>query len=45
VVCVGLATRDTIVLVPAFPQPDGRVVARDLAVAGGGPAATAAVTL
>jgi sugar/nucleoside kinase (ribokinase family) len=42
---VGLATRDTILVVPAFPQPDGRVLASDLAVAGGGPAATAAVTL
>jgi sulfofructose kinase len=45
VVCVGLATRDTILVVAAFPQPDGRVIASDLAVAGGGPAATAAVTL
>jgi sulfofructose kinase len=45
VVCVGLATRDTIWRVPAVPAPDGRVVATDVAVAGGGPAATAAVTL
>lgn len=45
VVCAGLATRDTIWLVPANPAPDGRVVATEVAVAGGGPAATAAVTL
>jgi sugar/nucleoside kinase (ribokinase family) len=45
VVCVGLATLDTIFAVPRHPEPDGRVVATDLAVAGGGPAATAAVTL
>lgn len=45
VVCVGLATLDTIVAVPRHPEPDDRVVATDLAVAGGGPAATAAVTL
>jgi sugar/nucleoside kinase (ribokinase family) len=45
VVCVGLATRDTVLAVPAHPAPDGRVVADDLVVAGGGPAATAAVAL
>jgi sulfofructose kinase len=45
VVCAGLATRDTIWRVPGHPPPDGRVVATDLAIAGGGPAATAAVTL
>jgi sugar/nucleoside kinase (ribokinase family) len=45
VVCVGLATRDTIWRVPAHPSADGRVVASEIAVAGGGPAATAAVTL
>ena len=45
VVCVGLATRDTIFEVPAHPGPDGRVVARELAIAGGGPAATAAVAI
>jgi sulfofructose kinase len=44
-VCVGLATLDTIFAVPHHPEPDGRVVATDLAVAGGGPAATAAVAL
>lgn len=45
VVCAGLATRDTIWRVPSHPAPDGRVVATEVAVAGGGPAATAAVTL
>jgi sugar/nucleoside kinase (ribokinase family) len=45
VACVGLATRDTIVRVPTHPPRDGRVVADDLVIAGGGPAATAAVTL
>ncbi|HZP73169.1 MAG TPA: PfkB family carbohydrate kinase [Gaiellaceae bacterium] len=45
VLCVGLATRDTIVTVPSHPQPDGRVIADELTIAGGGPAATAAVTL
>jgi sulfofructose kinase len=45
VVCVGAATLDTIVQVDRHPAPDGRVLASDFAVAGGGPAATAAVTL
>jgi sugar/nucleoside kinase (ribokinase family) len=45
VVCIGLATQDTVVAVPRWPAGDDRVVANDLAVAGGGPAATAAVTL
>lgn len=45
VVCVGLATLDTIFAVPRHPDPDDRVVATELAVAGGGPAATAAVAL
>ena len=45
VVCLGLATLDTILAVPRHPGPDDRVVASELAVAGGGPAATAAVTL
>src|SRR5437763_7519288 len=45
IVCVGLATRDTIYGVPAFPDPDGRVVATERVVAGGGPAATAAVAI
>jgi sulfofructose kinase len=45
IVCVGLATRDTIYRLPEFPAPDGRVVADERVVAGGGPAATAAVTI
>jgi sulfofructose kinase len=45
VVCVGLATRDTILAVPRHPAADELVMASDVAVAGGGPAATAAVTL
>ena len=45
VVCLGLATLDTIYVVPHHPEPDGRVFATDVAVAGGGPAATAAVAL
>jgi sulfofructose kinase len=45
VVCVGLATQDTILAVPRHPDPDAVVVATDVAVAGGGPAATAAVAL
>jgi sugar/nucleoside kinase (ribokinase family) len=45
VVCVGLATRDTILAVPHHPAADELVMATDVAVAGGGPAATAAVAL
>jgi sugar/nucleoside kinase (ribokinase family) len=45
VVCVGAATRDTIFAVPRHPERDDRVVASELVRAGGGPAATAAVTL
>jgi sugar/nucleoside kinase (ribokinase family) len=45
VVCVGLATLDTILAVPRHPGPDDRVVASERVVAGGGPAATAAVAL
>jgi hypothetical protein len=45
VVCIGLATRDTVVAVPRWPEGDDRVVAGDVAIAGGGPAATAAVAL
>ena len=43
VVFVGAATMDSIVLVGGYPGPDERVVAEDLVLAGGGPAATAAV--
>jgi sulfofructose kinase len=45
IVCVGLATRDTIYALPEFPTADGRVVAHERVVSGGGPAATAAVTI
>ena len=45
IVCVGLATRDTIYAVPRHPAADERVVATERAVAGGGPAATAAVAI
>ncbi len=45
VVCVGLATLDTIHVVPRHPAEDDLVLSSELAVAGGGPAATAAVTL
>ena len=45
VVCIGLATQDTIALVSEHPSADGRVPALDLRRAGGGPAATAAVAL
>lgn len=42
-VFVGTATHDTIALVDRYPDADERVLVDDLAVAGGGPAATAAV--
>lgn len=45
VVCIGLATLDSIFALPRHPASDDRVVATELAVAGGGPAATAAVAL
>jgi sulfofructose kinase len=45
IVCVGLATRDTIYRVEELPKPDGRVVATERITAGGGPAATAAVAI
>jgi sulfofructose kinase len=45
IVCVGLATRDTIYAVPRHPDADDRVVATQRVVAGGGPAATAAVAI
>jgi sulfofructose kinase len=45
IVCVGLATRDTIYAVPRHPGSDDRVVATKRVVSGGGPAATAAVTI
>lgn len=45
IVCVGLATRDTLYRLPEFPDRDGRVIATERVVAGGGPAATAAVAI
>jgi sugar/nucleoside kinase (ribokinase family) len=45
VVSIGLATADTIVSLPAWPDPDGRVVTDPIHRSFGGPAATAAVTL
>ncbi len=45
IVCVGAATRDTIYRVPRHPAADDRVVATERAIAGGGPAATAAVAI
>lgn len=43
-VFVGVATWDTVAQLPRLPAPDGRVVAEEIQGAGGGPAATAAVT-
>lgn len=45
VVCAGLATLDTVFSVPNLPPADGSVWATEVVVAGGGPAATAAVAL
>jgi sulfofructose kinase len=45
IVCVGLATRDTIYALPRHPAAEDRVIATERAVAGGGPAATAAVAI
>ena len=45
VVCVGAVTVDTIAVVEHLPAEDTRVVAEPFVVAGGGPAATAAVAL
>lgn len=42
-VFVGVATLDAIALVPGFPGADERIVADEVAYAGGGPAATSAV--
>lgn len=42
-VFVGTATHDTIALVDRYPDADERVLVDDVVVAGGGPAATAAV--
>jgi len=45
IVCVGLATRDTIYALPRHPDRNDRVVATERVVSGGGPAATAAVAI
>jgi sulfofructose kinase len=45
VVCLGLATADTIAVLPAWPEPDGRVETDAFVRAGGGPAATAAAAI
>lgn len=45
VICIGVATHDVIALTNAWAGPDGRVLAEDMIEGGGGPAATAAVTL
>ena len=45
IACVGLATRDTIYRISEFPEPDGRALASERMVAGGGTAATAAVAI
>jgi sulfofructose kinase len=44
-VCVGVITIDTIALVYKYPSADERVSAQEIARAGGGPAAVAAVAL
>ena len=45
VLCVGVASLDTIVLVDKYPAADERVIALDTMRAAGGPAMTAAVTI
>lgn len=45
VVCVGTAALDTIAVVQKMPAEDERIEAEEIIYAGGGPAATAAVTL
>ncbi|GIH16575.1 carbohydrate kinase family protein [Rugosimonospora africana] len=45
VICVGTVTLDTIAVARRLPSGDDRVVAEPFVVAGGGPAATAAVAL
>ena len=45
VVCIGLATADTIVSLPGWPSADGRMLADTILRSFGGPAATAAVTI
>lgn len=45
VVCVGVVSLDSLALVETYPDSDQRVLASAVEFAGGGPAATAAVTL
>jgi sugar/nucleoside kinase (ribokinase family) len=45
VVSIGLLTSDTIVPMPGWPEPDGRMVVEPMTRAAGGPAATAAVAI
>lgn len=45
VLCVGVATIDTIARIHVMPSANERVVSEPFVIAGGGPAATAAVTL
>jgi sulfofructose kinase len=45
VLCVGAVNHDSIAAVTALPEDDQRIIADDLIVGHGGPAATAAVTL
>lgn len=45
VVCVGVVTLDTVALVEKYPAADERVVAQQMQVGLGGPAAIAAITL
>ena len=45
VMCIGSAALDVLMEIDAMPPEDGRIAARDGMLAGGGPAATAAVAL
>ena len=45
VLCIGVITVDTIALVEKYPAEDERVIALEIARAGGGPAAVASVAL
>ncbi|WP_162530534.1 carbohydrate kinase family protein [Rhodovastum atsumiense] len=45
VVCVGVVTLDALALVPRYPEADERIVGEEVRIAGGGPAANAAVVL
>lgn len=45
IVCAGVLTLDTLALVPAYPAADERMLSEEVRIAGGGPAANAAVVL